>query len=140
MPRGVVYVLSNPDMPGLVKVGYTTGSAQDRARDLFKTGNARPHVVEGSFPAEEAHKAERRAHRALASYRATDTREWFHCEPSVALSAVRKATDAKAMPVPGQALCFLGWLAWRLVKWSVLVVLLIPAMLLGYNLLAGGDE
>jgi len=51
---GFTYVLSNPAMPGMVKVGYSTRLAEDRAKELYTTGVPLPYAVEfgaaTSFP------------------------------------------------------------------------------------------
>tara|TARA_B100000780_G_scaffold162481_1_gene113595 strand:+ start:237 stop:377 length:141 start_codon:yes stop_codon:yes gene_type:complete len=38
MDMSTVYVLTNDSMPGLVKIGRTSGSIEKRMRDLYKTG------------------------------------------------------------------------------------------------------
>ena len=39
---GIVYVVTNPAMPGLVKIGHTGQTIEQRLRDLDKTGTAIP--------------------------------------------------------------------------------------------------
>lgn len=69
---GFVYVLSNPAMPGLVKVGYTTGDPERRAAELSSTtGVPSKFVVEWFLPiVGDPRAVEHRAHAKLASCRA----------------------------------------------------------------------
>jgi hypothetical protein len=88
---GFVYVLSNQSFPGLVKVGFTTLLAEDRAADLFRTGVPTEFRVEfracSSFPrAVEAH-----AHEILKSCRVNSRREFFRASVDRAIGAVRQA-------------------------------------------------
>lgn len=48
--EGWVYVLSNPCMPGIYKIGMTTTSPEVRARELSSaTGVPAPFKVEAAF-------------------------------------------------------------------------------------------
>ena len=38
MSEGTVYVLTNPAMPGMVKIGKTTRDVTHRLKDLYSTG------------------------------------------------------------------------------------------------------
>ncbi|MEX2695839.1 GIY-YIG nuclease family protein [Rhizobium mongolense] len=69
---GEVYVLSNPSMPGLVKVGYTTNTALKRASELSGvTGVPTGFKVEWSLPViGDARAVEQRAHAHLVSHKA----------------------------------------------------------------------
>jgi len=67
---GYVYALVNPHMPGLLKIGRTSGSAADRAKQLGTTG------VPGNFtvawesqPLARVSLAEREVHSALSRHR-----------------------------------------------------------------------
>lgn len=75
---GTVYVLGNDSMPGTLKIGRTSGSAEDRARSLSTTGVPRPFVVLWVSGLIERHStAERQIHEELASTRVSATREFF---------------------------------------------------------------
>jgi hypothetical protein len=68
--RGFLYILSNPHMPGLVKVGCTERSPQLRALELSQpTGVPGDYRVERSWLVDDAAAAEHRVHTALAVYR-----------------------------------------------------------------------
>lgn len=88
---GFTYVLSNPAMPGMAKVGYTTTLAEDRARELHPAAVPLPYVVEfealTSFPEE----VRARAHQMLGSHRVAEDREFFWVTPDLAIEAVRDA-------------------------------------------------
>jgi hypothetical protein len=48
---GFLYVLSNKSMPGIVKIGVTTGRVEKRAKELSRpTGVPQPFVIECYFP------------------------------------------------------------------------------------------
>lgn len=69
--EGNVYVLSNPSMPGLLKVGYTTGTVAKRASELSGvTSVPTGFRIEWSLPIVGDPKAvEQRAHAHLAPHR-----------------------------------------------------------------------
>ncbi|BEL10790.1 hypothetical protein Q0Z83_089810 [Actinoplanes sichuanensis] len=88
---GFVYILSNPVMPGLVKVGYTDLLPEDRARKLRSTGVPVHFVVEHRMLTSHPQAVERAAHRILKGVRVSEQREFFATEVSVAVDAVRQA-------------------------------------------------
>jgi hypothetical protein len=59
---GFVYVLSNPAMPGLVKVGRSTHLPEDRAKRLRSTGVPLSFAVEHRAVTSKPEAVERRAH------------------------------------------------------------------------------
>ena len=74
---GFLYLMTNPAMPGLVKIGMTTRSPEERAQELASTGVPMPFHVAAAWPVDDVRAAERGAHEALARYRVNDQREWF---------------------------------------------------------------
>lgn len=78
---GVIYILTNSAMPGLVKIGQTQGSVEDRMRQLDTTGIPLPfecfYAVEVPDPA----KAERAIHDAFDDHRVRKSREYFRISP-----------------------------------------------------------
>ena len=69
MSRGYVYILSNSSMPGLVKIGKTTRTAQSRADELFQTGVPTEFKVEAEILCPDCDEVERHVHSALAENR-----------------------------------------------------------------------
>ena len=90
MSKGYVYILTNPSMPGLVKVGKTTGSTEARAAQLHQTGVPLPFLVAHYVLSPDCHELEAWAHDKLASYRVSASREFFQCELSVAIDELSR--------------------------------------------------
>lgn len=90
--KGWVYVISNPAMPGLLKVGFSLKDPALRARELAHTGSPHPYKVEYEMLLENPRDAEQRAHSRLASFR--EGKEWFHCTLEQAISAVKAVASA----------------------------------------------
>lgn len=88
---GKVYVLVNPSMPGLVKIGWTKGSSEERARQLSSvTGVATEFVVVYDELVSNAATVERQIHQALNEYRYNQNREFFKISAKEAIASVRK--------------------------------------------------
>jgi len=73
-----VYVLSNPTTPGLLKIGYTTQTPDERAKQISNaTGVALPYKVEWAFKCFDGEQLEGEVHRKLREYRVNNQREFF---------------------------------------------------------------
>lgn len=73
-----VYMLSNPTMPGILKIGYTKLLPNERAKQLSNaTGVALPYVVEWALHCYNAEQLEGEVHRCLESARVSNQREFF---------------------------------------------------------------
>lgn len=76
---GCVYILSNPAMPGLIKIGFTKRTAEERAEELYNETKGIParFVVVHTKDCEEPETLEKRAHTRLAEHRINTRREFF---------------------------------------------------------------
>ena len=76
-----VYVLSNPSQPGILKIGYTSNTPEERARQLSNaTGVALPYVVEYAYSCWNGLELEKDIHERLNEYRLTKQREFFQID------------------------------------------------------------
>ena len=83
MPN-IVYVLTNPAMPGIVKIGMTDRpDVQRRMGDLYTTGVPLPFdcVIAREIEDREAAEIERALHTAFEPNRINPSREFFQVEP-----------------------------------------------------------
>ena len=81
-----VYILVNKDMPGLIKIGHTSGAASGRAKKLSQsTSVPSPFEVVYEIPCDQAKQLERTMHIQLAQYR-RPRREFFECSVEYAIS------------------------------------------------------
>ncbi|MCB5410750.1 GIY-YIG nuclease family protein [Pseudogemmobacter faecipullorum] len=102
-----VYIMSNASMPGLLKIGMTTTSPQQRNRELgAATGVPTPFRLEYSLRVSNALRVERALHQELAVYRVNRRREFFEMDVKTAIRALK--TVAKRRPFG------LGGLIWLL--------------------------
>ena len=76
-----VYVLSNPAQPGILKIGYTSNTPEERARQLSNaTGVALPYVVEYTYSCWNGLELEKDIHERLNEYRLSKQREFFQVD------------------------------------------------------------
>jgi len=95
--KGIVYVLSNSAMPGLVKIGMTTRENIDiRMKELYSTGVPVPFKCEYACEVKAADclKIEKALHKAFQPYRVNNNREFFSIEHEQA-TAILEVFDRK---------------------------------------------
>ena len=78
---GIVYVITNPEMTGLVKIGRTDKTIEQRLRDLDSTGIPVPFECVAAWEFENAKAVEATLHRAFADHRVRQSREFFRIQP-----------------------------------------------------------
>lgn len=83
MEYGIVYLLTNPVMPGLVKIGMTTREdIDDRMRELYSTGVPVPFECQFACRVKKTDCAriEKALHTAFAPQRINANREFFRIQ------------------------------------------------------------
>jgi hypothetical protein len=76
--QGAIYILINACMPGLVKIGYSTQSPEERAKKLSEsTGVPTPYLVAWHEDVNHCEEIERSVHTRLEKYRFNRNREFF---------------------------------------------------------------
>jgi hypothetical protein len=89
---GIVYLLTNPAMTGLVKIGMTLKTdVESRMRELYSTGVPLPFKCEYacSVNAERCAEIEKAFHTAFSPYRINANREFFRIEPEQAIALMK---------------------------------------------------
>lgn len=90
MTLEVVYLLTNPAMPGLVKIGMTTyEDVGKRLSSLYTTGVPLPFELVFACRVPDAALVERALHKAFAPNRLNSSREFFKIEVDQALAIMR---------------------------------------------------
>ena len=88
--RGYVYVLSNPSMPSLCKIGCTSRTVEDRVEELNReTGVAGPFIIEAKAESSDIKRDEQAVFTALSSYRYTTKKEFFRVDVEKAKAVLR---------------------------------------------------
>lgn len=88
----IVYVLTNPAMPGFVKIGYTTQEdVQARMKQLHSTGVPEPFecVMAVQVGKGQANALEKALHTAFAPDQGNASREFFKMDPERVLAILR---------------------------------------------------
>jgi hypothetical protein len=99
----VVYVLTNPAMPGMVKIGQTSQEdANSRIAQLYTTGVPVPFHLEFACRVEDAVAVEEALHIAFAPNRVNPRREFFRIEPEQAVAILRLLHTEDATAEVGQ--------------------------------------
>ncbi len=86
----IVYVLTNPAMPGLVKIGKTTQlEVDDRMKQLYGTGVPVPFDCAFACQVRDATEVEKALHLAFGMMRINPNREFFKIEPERVIAVLR---------------------------------------------------
>jgi hypothetical protein len=73
-----VYVLSNPSMPDIVKIGYTKLDPQERSNQIGRgTGIPQEFYVEWAYKCFNGEEIEREVHKYLKKQRVNTNKEFF---------------------------------------------------------------
>ncbi len=86
MCNGIIYVLSNPAMPGIVKIGKTTRDVELRLNELYQTGTPLPFECVYAARVDDESKVERALHLAFDPQRVNPRREFFSIQPEQAVT------------------------------------------------------
>lgn len=92
--EGWIYILINPALQkDLLKVGKTTLSSEDRAKQLSSTGVPTEFHVAYDIKVADCDKAEALVHSKLANYRYKNNREFFKIPLKLAIPIVDKVAE-----------------------------------------------
>ena len=96
---GVVYVLTNPAMPGIVKIGKTSRESIDRRlNELYSTGVPVPFECAFAGRVEDESRVEKAFHTAFGPYRINPRREFFQIEADQAIAILEVMTVENVTP------------------------------------------
>jgi len=102
--NGFVYVLSNPAMPGLVKIGFTNKSVAERVSQLsMATAVPARFEVEAYFGSPDARELETKAHEYLARAR-VERSEFFSISPLEVVFVIMRLSSRNPVFVSEQLL------------------------------------
>lgn len=86
----IVYVLTNPAMPGLVKIGKTTQlEVENRMKQLYGTGVPVPFDCAFACQVKDATEVEDALHLAFGMHRINPNREFFKIEPERVIAILK---------------------------------------------------
>jgi hypothetical protein len=92
-PSHIFYVLTNPAMLGLVKIGKTTQlEVEDRMKQLFSTGVPVPFDCAFACQVKDAAEVERALHFAFGNHRINPNREFFKIEAERVIAVLKLLT------------------------------------------------
>lgn len=93
---GWVYILTNPAMPGLIKIGLTTRNPSARAAELGgSTGVPAAFAVAWCRAVSDCEAVEATVHRMMGDKRVSGRREFFRCDVATARQVIEAAAGAQ---------------------------------------------
>jgi hypothetical protein len=83
--REYVYILSNVSMPGLIKIGRTNRSVDERLKELNNTSLPTQFIVEHTIKTSDSKFLEKMVHKNFEKHRVNDNREFFRINHEVVI-------------------------------------------------------
>ena len=99
MSEGTVYVLTNPAMPGMVKIGKTTRDVSFRLADLYSTGVPLPFECEYAALVKDVDETEKAFHIAFHPNRVNPRREFFNIKSEQAIILLKQMAIEDVTPL-----------------------------------------
>jgi hypothetical protein len=100
MKDGIVYVLTNPAFPNLVKIGITTrDQVQIRMAELYTTGVPLPFKCVYAGKVDNPKKVEGALHHAFLNSRVNPSREFFDIDESQAIAVLKLISNEEVTPI-----------------------------------------
>lgn len=86
---GIVYILTNDAMPGIIKIGITEESVEARIKTLDNTSLPLPFRFYFAIESKRYKEIEKLAHDTFSAFRIRENREFFRMDPERAVSALK---------------------------------------------------
>ncbi len=93
-----VYIFSNQAMPGIIKIGFSDNSVEQRMRELDKTSTPIPFECYYAKRIDKAEFVEKKMHEAFDEFRIRVNREFFRMSPEQAKAALDIAEGEDVTP------------------------------------------
>ena len=96
--KGIIYILTNDSMPGLIKIGITNRPIKERLRELDTTQVPTPFNLYYAIEIEDYKNRERLIHQAYTKDRVRPNREFFKIEPECAVALLKAIGGTEISP------------------------------------------
>ena len=93
-----VYILTNEAMPGVIKIGWTDNSVEQRMKELDKTGTPLPFTCYFAKRVDDPKFVESKLHEAFDEFRIRENREFFRMSADQAKAALEIASGEDVTP------------------------------------------
>ena len=93
-----VYILTNEAMPGIIKIGWTDNSVEQRMKELDKTGTPLPFTCYFAKRVDDPKFVESKLHEAFDEFRIRENREFFRMSADQAKAALEIASGEDVTP------------------------------------------
>jgi hypothetical protein len=87
--KGYLYILANPSIKGLVKIGYSDRDPSLRMSELFSTGVPEKFILLYEALILDPHECEKIVHQQLSQFRYRLNREYFSLTGELAIALVK---------------------------------------------------
>lgn len=94
----IIYILTNEAMYGLVKIGRTTTSVEQRIKELDNTSMPLPFQCFFAGEVTDSASVESNLHKAFSNARVRNNREFFRIDPNQVRSAIMLANPKDVTP------------------------------------------
>ena len=98
--EGIIYLLSNPVMPGIIKIGKTTKEdVKVRMKELYSSGVPLPFECVYAARVTNIDEVEKALHTAFSPDRLNPKREFFEIEAGQAIAIIRLLESQNVTPL-----------------------------------------